>query len=97
MLLLALARHRPDMDELVPDLKRLDRTHGSKLLKRLGQILLEFPHLLGPATAEFVQVGHSQRVGRGVAGIKPCSHNARGLLRSRWRCSQSICVHCVRP
>ena len=36
VLLLALARHGPDMDQLVPDLKRLDRTHGfDKLLKRL--------------------------------------------------------------
>ena len=30
VLLLALARHGPDMDELVPDLKRLDRANASR-------------------------------------------------------------------
>ena len=58
------------MDELVSDLKRLDRTHGFEIPQRPDEIFFELPQPLGPATAELVQVGHGQRVGRGVAGIK---------------------------
>ena len=67
------------MDELVPDLKRLERPHGDKLLKRLGQILLELPHLLGLAAAELVQILDPQRVGRGVAGIEAVQPQRQGL------------------
>ena len=41
VLLLALARHGPDMDDLVPDLKRLDRTNGFEIPQRPDQVLLE--------------------------------------------------------
>ena len=41
VLLLTLARHGPDMNELVPDLKRLDRTHGFEIPQRPDQVLLE--------------------------------------------------------
>ena len=70
VLLLALTRYRPDVDELVPDLERPDRADRFEIPECLGQILLEFPELLGPAAAELVQVGHTQRVGRGVGGIE---------------------------
>ena len=76
---LALARHGPDVDELVPDRKRLDRAGRFEIPECLGQILLEFPHLLGLAAAELVQVGHAQRVGRGVAGIKAVQPQRQGL------------------
>ena len=70
MLLLALARHSPDMDEIVPDLKRLDRADGFEILERLGQILFESPQPLGLAAADLMQVGHAQRVRLGMAGIE---------------------------
>ena len=38
---LALARHGPDMDEFVPDLKQLGRTHGFEIPECLGQVLIE--------------------------------------------------------
>ncbi len=79
VLLLALARHGLDADERIPDRKRLDRTHGSEIPECLGQILLEFAELLCPAAAEFVQGGHAQRVGRGVAGIKAGQPQRQGL------------------
>ena len=41
MFLLTLARHGPDMHQVVPDLKRLDRASGFEIPERLGQILLK--------------------------------------------------------
>ena len=43
---------------------------ADELPQRLGQIFLEVAELLGLAAAELVQVGHGQRVRRGVAGIE---------------------------
>ena len=70
VLLLALARHGPDMDEIVSDLKCLDPANGFESPQGLDQILLELPHLLGLAAAELVQILDPQRVGRGVAGVE---------------------------
>ena len=79
VLLLALARHGPDMDELVSDLKRLDPAGRFEIPQRLEKIFLEVAELLGPAAAELVQIGHAQRVGRGVAGIKAVQPQRQGL------------------
>ena len=39
MALLALARHGPDVNQVVPDLKRLDRPHGFEIPQRPDQVL----------------------------------------------------------
>ena len=49
--LLALARHGSHMNQVVSNLEAPDRADRSEIAERLGQILLEFPKLLGPAAA----------------------------------------------
>ena len=79
VLLLALARDRPDVHQVVSDLKRLDRADRFEIPQRLGQILLEFPELLGLAAAELVQILDTQRVRRGVRGIEAMQPQCQGL------------------
>ena len=70
VLLLALARYGPDMDEIVSDLEAPDRADRFEIPQRPDQAFFESSHPLGLATAELVQVGHAQRVGCSVAGIE---------------------------
>jgi len=42
--------------QVVPNLKASDRANGLEIPQRLGQILLEFPQLLGLAAAELMQI-----------------------------------------
>ena len=51
---LTLARHGPDVNQVVPDLKRLDRASRFEIPERLGQIFLEVSKLFCLAAAEFV-------------------------------------------
>ena len=79
MLLLARARNSPDVDQIVPDLKPLDRADGFEIPQRLAQILLEVSKLFCSAPAELVQVGYAQRVGRGVGGVEAVQPQRQGL------------------
>ena len=68
VLLLALARYGPDMDEIVSDLEAPDRADRFEIPQRLGQAFFESSHPLGLAAAELVQVGHASG-GRGRAWL----------------------------
>ena len=76
---LALARHGPDVNQVVPDLKRLDRASRFEIPQRLGQIFLEVSKLFCLAAAEFVQILDTQGVGRGVAGVEAVQPQRQGL------------------
>ena len=67
--LLALARHSLDVDQIAPNFKAPDRANSLEVAEGLGQILLEFPQLLGLATAEPVQI-LDRHPGLGVARVE---------------------------
>ena len=86
MALLARARHGPDVDQVVPNLKRLDRAEGFEIPQRLGQIFFELPQPFGLAAAELVQVGDGQWVGCSVAIANLFEPSAwTGCDRLPWR------------
>ena len=67
------------MDQIVSDLKRLDRAGRFEISQGLGQIFLEVAELLGLAAAELMQVSHAQRVGLGVARVETVQPQRQGL------------------
>ena len=70
VLLLALARHGPDVHQVAYDLKCLNRADGFEIPQRLGQIFFELPQPFGLAAAELVQILDRQCMGRGVGGVE---------------------------
>ena len=77
--LLALTRHRPDVHQVVSNLKVPDRANSLEVAEGLGQIFFELPQPLGLTTAEPVQVLDRHPIGLGVARVEAVQPQRQGL------------------